>query len=84
MIIITCLSILLLITGTLAIISALKCAKAKATKDEAAAAWYGTLERISVHLFWFNGLVLLAVMRNDLLTTGFVKILTALEALQNG
>lgn len=69
---------------TYAAICGYKRANAKAEKDEAAAAWYGTQERIWTIVSWFSFLELLAVAQNDLLTNSFIEITTALEALKNG
>lgn len=67
-----------------ALISGYKRAEAKAENDEAAAARYGCFERIFTALFVVVFVALLIVELQDLMTTGFVKIIAVLEELKNG
>lgn len=76
--------IISLITLTFSILSGYKHAKAKAAKDEAAAAWYGAIERMCTKAFWASYIAFVVVEHMGLMTTGFIKILVALEGFKNG
>lgn len=78
------LAVISLITLTISIVSGFKRAEAKAAKDEAAAAWYGAIERMFTKAFWASFIAFVVVEHMGLMTTGFVKILVALEGFKDG
>lgn len=78
------LAVLSLIMFVSTIISGYKCAKATVNKDEATAARYGIIERTCSKLFWVSFITLVVVLHQDLMSTGFAKIITILEELLHG
>ena len=84
MIIVIVYTVILIVSIEIALFCGYKRAEAKAKNNEVAAALYGCIERIFTALFVVGFVALLIIELQDILTTGFVKIIAALEALQNG